>query len=195
MSLFVVSIHQLRSSIMFKSKWLFIVGLAAVLSACATGPKVRTDKDPAADLTAYKTFGFFEQLPTDQPQYSSLMTTRLKQAATRELTRLGYTYDGHAPQLRVNFFLKVSDKQEIRSSPGSARIGRYAALAGYHDIETVDYKAGTLRIDLVDVGNGSLVWLGVAEGKVPEEAVRNPGAAIDEVVASVFSNFPNPPAK
>jgi hypothetical protein len=181
---------------MRKFKWLFVVAIAALLSACATGPRIRIDKDPAVDLSAYKTFGFFEELPTDQARYSSLMSTRLRQAATRELTRLGYSYDEHAPQLRVNFFLKVADKQEIRSTSSSARVGRYVAWAGYpRDLETVEYKAGTLRVDLVDVRTNSMVWLGVAEGKVPEAAMRNPNVAIDEVVASVFRNFPNPPAK
>jgi hypothetical protein len=178
---------------MRKIKWLFIAAAAALVSACASGPQVRIDKDPAADMSAYKTFGFMSQPPRDQVRYSTLMNTRLKNAIANELQRLGYTYDERAPQLRVNFFVKVADRQDIRSTPGHG--GPYMAWAGYpRDLQTVQYKAGTLRIDLVDAAGNSLVWQGVAEGKVSQAAMRDPSAAIDEVVASIFRNFPNAPA-
>jgi hypothetical protein len=181
---------------MRRFKFLFIAAAAALVSACASGPQIRIDKDPAADMSAYKTFGFFEQLPTDQARYSTLTSTRLKLAVTNELQRLGYTYDERAPQLRVNFFVRVTDKQDIRSTPSAGRVGRYVAWAGYpRDLETVEYKAGTLSIDLVDTRSNALVWQGMAAGKLSEEAMRNPGGAIDEVVAGIFRNFPNPPKK
>jgi hypothetical protein len=177
-------------------KLLIIAAAAAVVSACASGPKIRVDKDPAANMSAYKTFGFFDHLQTDRPGYSSLMTTRLKLATTQQLERLGYTYDERSPQLRVNFFLKVADKIDIRSTANPGRVGRYVAWAGYPGtLETVDYKAGTLSIDLVDADTNSLVWQGLAEGKVSEQAMKNPGSAVDAVVASIFGNFPNQPAK
>jgi hypothetical protein len=34
------------------------------------------------------------------------------------------------------------------------------------------------------------VWQGVAEGKIEEQALRNPPQAIDAVVADIFSRFP-----
>jgi hypothetical protein len=175
---------------------------AALSTGCATGPKVRVDKDPGADMAAYKTFAFFEPAATDQARYSTLMTGRLKDATRSELERLGYTYDERAPQLRVNFFLNIIDKQELRSATASAggfyryRSGSYRAWSSYpYDIETVNYQAGTLGVDLVDVGTKALVWQGVAEGRVPKEAYRNPGQAVDAVVAELFRNFPNPPAR
>jgi hypothetical protein len=177
-------------------KLFIIAAAAAVVSACASGPKIRVDKDPAANMSAYKTFGYFDHLQTDRPDYSSLMTARLKLATTQQLERLGYTYDEKSPQLRVNFLLKVADKTDIRSTASPGRVGRYVAWAGYPGtLETIDYKAGTLSIDLVDTHTNSLVWQGLAEGKVSEQAIKNPGPAIDAVVASIFDNFPNQPAK
>jgi hypothetical protein len=171
---------------------------AGLLAACASGPHIRVDKDPAANMSAYKTFAFFDSLATDHARYSTLMTSRLKLTTRLQLERLGYRYDERSPDLRVNFFLSVANQQELRSTaaPGPGgfyryRAGSYAAWSRYpYELETKDYKAGTLSIDLVDTQTRSLVWQGVAEGRIEEQALRNPPQAIDAVVADIFSRFP-----
>jgi hypothetical protein len=175
---------------MTKIKVLFIAALAVLLSACAaSGPKVRTDRDPTANLSSYKTFGFYDQLLGDRARYSTIMSNRLRAATIEQMSKLGYTYDVRNPQLRVNFYLQVTDRVDVRSTPATGF--RPMAWAGYpRDIETIGYKAGTLRIDLVDVARSSSVWQGVAQGKIPEETLRNPGPAVDEAVRSIFRQFP-----
>ena len=168
----------------------------ALLSACATGPQIRVDQDPAADLAAYRTFGFFDQLATDRAQYTTITTSRLKQATRDQLERKGYRYTEESPDLRVNFFLNVAERQETRSTPQIGfygyRRGLYGAWSGYpYDVDTVTYRQGTLNIDVVDAKKNALVWQGVAEGRVSEKARRNPGPAIDAVVAEIFTNFPD----
>lgn len=176
---------------MIKFKVLFIAAAAVLMSACAaSGAKVRTDRDPTADLSSYKTFGFYDQLLGDRARYSTIMSNRLRAATIQQLTKLGYTYDVRAPQLRVNFFLQVAQRAEVRSTPATGF--RPVAWAGYpRDIETVGYKTGTLRIDLVDVARSSSVWQGVAEGRLPEETLSNPGPALDEAVRNIFRQFPD----
>jgi hypothetical protein len=179
---------------MRKSHWFHALTLTvAVVSGCATGPNVRVDKDPAANMAAYKTFAFFDQVSTDRARYSTIMTSRLKQATALEMKKLGYVYDEANPQLRVNFFLSVTDRQKIQQTPGAgaARFRGYSAWYGY---ETVDYKAGTLGIEIVDAKKNVLVWQGVAEGKVSAETMKNPGPALDATVAEIFRNFTNVPA-
>lgn len=174
---------------MRKFKWLFVATAAVLISACAaSGPKVRTDRDPMADLGSYKTFGFYDQLLGDRARYSSVMSNRLRAAAIAELTKRGYTYDARTPQLRVNLFLQVANRQNVRSTPAGGR-----PWMGLRDIETVGYKAGTLRIDLVDVVRNASVWQAVAEGKIPEEAMQDPGPAVDAVVRRMFQQFPDKP--
>lgn len=180
-----------------KPHWVNALALLAfVLSGCASGPTVRVDTDPDADLSTYKTFGFFDQPGTGKSQYSTIITRHLKQATIRELGRLGYTHDEAAPQLRINFVLNVADKLEIRSTPGAfgGPFG-FPAYSGFRDVETREYKAGTLAIDLVDVKTNALVWLGVAEGRLNEKTLSDPRATVDATVAEIFSNFPNAPAK
>ena len=79
---------------MRKLKWLFVAAVAVLMSACAaSGPKVRTDRDPTANLSSYRSFGFYDQLLGDRARYSTVMSSRLRAANVAELTRLGYTYD------------------------------------------------------------------------------------------------------
>lgn len=173
---------------MRKLKWLFVAAAAVLMSACAaSGPKIRSDRDPTADLASYKTFGFYDQLLGDRARYSTVLSSRLRAATIAELTKRGYTYSARAPQLRVNLFLQVANRQDVRSTPATG----FRPWMGPRDIETVGYKQGTLRIDLVDVVRNASVWQGVAEGKIPEEALNNPGQAIDEVVRGIFQQFPD----
>jgi hypothetical protein len=175
-----------------------------LLSGCATGPTIRVDKDPGADMSTFRTFAFFDQVATDRAKYSTLATSRLKLATRTQLERNGYTYNEQQPDLRVNFYLNIAEKQEVRSTPSMSmgagyygyRRGMYSAWGSYpYDVETVNYKTGTLSVDLVDAKKNTLVWQGLAEGRVKDESIRNPGPAIDAVVADIFANFPNAPAK
>src|SRR5262249_30461863 len=160
----------------------FLIMPLLVLAGCASTSTVRVDRDPGADLASYKTFGFFDQVEAGGSRYSSLLTEHLKTSTRAELERLGYVYGERAPQLRVNFCLSVSDRQEIRATPAAAPFWRFYGAWGGYDVHTEQYKAGTLTIDLVDARRSSLVWEGVAEGKVRREALEDPGTALRKIV-------------
>ncbi len=173
--------------------------LAIGLAGCASGPKIRVDSDPNANIPAFHSFGFFEPLATDKAGYSTLLTARLKVAARRELEKRGYAYADSGPELLVNFNVNVMDKTEVRSSPSTTvgfgyygyRAGMYGAWSGYpQDISTYNYRQGTLSIDVVDATRKALVWQGVAEGRITEKIRENPGAAVDSAVTEIFAGFP-----
>jgi hypothetical protein len=175
-----------------------VIAVLLAAAGCASGPAVLVDQDPTADLASYRTFAFFDEVATDRDsRYSTLLTEHLRRATRVELERLGYVYDEQAPQLRVNFFLNVQDRQEIRATPAAGGFfgyRLYPSWAGY-DVQSVSYKAGTLSIDLVDAGRNSLVWQGLVEGKVRREALEDPGVAIGKIVAEIFGSFPNHPPR
>lgn len=180
---------------------LLTLAAAAALAACATGPEIRSDTNPSARFAEYATFAFFSPLATDQAGYESVLTTRLKDATRRNLEAKGYVYSETNPDLLVNFYANIEDKQEIRSYPAGPSVGvgygYYSYRRGYYvgwntatEVQTVNYKQGTLTIDLVDAEKKMLAWQGQAEGKVSKEARRNPGPAIDAVVAEIMASVP-----
>jgi hypothetical protein len=184
----------------FRSRMMTLLALAVLgLAGCSSGPRIQVDTDPKANIPAVGSFGFFQPLATDNAGYATLLTSRLKDATRRELEKHGYRYADSNPELLVNFNLNVQDKTEVRSSPSmnagygyyGYRGGMYGAWSGYpYDVETHNYKQGTLTIDVVNAEKHALVWQSVAEGRISKEARENPGAAIDAVVTQMLAGFP-----
>src|SRR5271165_2364121 len=176
-----------------------LFALAAVLiSACASTPTIHREINPAATFGSYKTFGFLAPLATDKFPYESLLTQHLKDATRHEMESKGYAFSNGTPDLLLNFYVNIQNKQDVYTTPGSARYvgypgGYYGYRTGYYrvinpaTIETVDYKQGTLTIDLVDAKQKVLAWTATAEGRVSNDALKNPGPAIDAVVNSMMA--------
>jgi len=169
---------------------------AVLVSACASTPQIRRETNPAANFGSYKSFGFFSPLATDKASYETVFTIHLKDATRRAMESKGYVFSESTPDLLVNFYANVQDKQEIRSAPGSVGYvgygGYYRYRAGYYGgfntttVQTVNYKQGTLTIDLVDAKQKALAWTATAEGRVSSEARKNPGPAIDTLVTNMM---------
>lgn len=182
-----------------------VVALTAALFAagCATtsGPKTRIDYDKAADFSVYRTYGFPKETGTDRGGYSTLVTSYLKSSMSTAMEARGYKYSEDHPDLLVNFFMNTRERTEIRSSPNASlgygyygyRYGLYNAWPLYDEDRTVTYKVGTLNIDIVDAEKKQLVWEGVAEGRVSEEEMQNPKAAINGVVTELMRQYPGRP--
>jgi hypothetical protein len=172
-----------------------IVALA-LLGGCASGPKLRSNHDPSADFSTYRTYGFFERLGTDRSGYSTIVSATLKSAVGNEMDKRGYRLSA-TPDLLINFQARLRRTQEVTSVPGPPpfyygyRYGFYGPWPGY-DFEPMvrDYTEGTLNIDIVDRARKQLVWEGIAIGEVSEQKLRNPAAALPEVVTRIFSQYP-----
>jgi hypothetical protein len=187
---------------MNRIKLICVAAVAAVATGCATKPDYRVDYDPSVDCKAYQTFGYFEQLGTDQAGYSSLVTQHFKNATRREMEKLGYTYTETNPDLLVNFNASSSDKTEVRTrqvpSMGYGMTGYYGYRGMMYspfpmyetEVETVNYKVGTVNVDVVDAERKVLVWEGLVEGRLTKKAMENPRAAIDAVVTELFTRYP-----
>jgi hypothetical protein len=184
--------------------WVLAAAATAMLAACASGPDIRRDTNPAAQFGTYKTFGFFPQLATDKAGYESLFTSRMKEATRRVMESKGYTYTQDNPDLLLNFFANVQDKQEVRSTPESMHGGPYSmGYYGYRDpfyygmsspqVTTVNYKQGTVSIDLVDREKKILAWSATAEGRIQKKTLQNPGPVIDALAQELMAPLPAAP--
>lgn len=185
------------------SSWLWrsiLLASALWLTACASGPKVRTDQAPNVDLSSYQTFGFMTELATDRAGYTSLVTQHLKAAITAEMTARGYRLSDD-PQLLINFNSNVAQRSEVRSTTSPSlhphsyyyyRRGLYAPFPYYQtDVETVHYRVGTVNIDLVDASRKQLVWEGIAEGVLSQQDLQQPRESTARVVNHIFQQFPS----
>lgn len=181
-----------------------LLALAAstlILAACASGPTIRANTAPGANLQSYKTYSFASPLGTDRNGVETPLSGYFKEAVRREMDLRGYTFvEGGSADLMVNFHANARENVDVRSTPSSMSVG-YGGYYGYRggmygaawstpEVETVRYKVGTANIDVVDAQKKQLVWEGLAEGKLSEKVMKDPRGAVNMVVTEIFKQFP-----
>lgn len=184
-------------------KRMMFAGLAAaaLLAGCESGPQVRTNVDPSANLSAYKTYMFAEKTGTDRPGYSTPITSYFKEAIRREMDARGYKFvEGGPAELLVNFNANARENVDVRSTPGATygygygyygyRGGLYGAAAFPPEVETVRYKVGTANVDVVDLSKKQVLWEGIVEGRLTEKVMKDPRTAINNAITEMFTQFP-----
>lgn len=174
------------------------VAAVVLVAGCASGPRVYTHVDPAADFSRYQTFGFVEPLGTDRAGYQTIVSQYLKEAARREMLARGFAYAERDPDLLMNFNAHLSEK--VRNVGGAPvfgvgyynyRHGVYGAWPMYPTEPWITtYREGTLNVDLVDRSRRQMVWEGVAVDTVTDRSLENIKVGIDAAVAAVFAKFP-----
>ena len=183
-----------------------LLALAAsglVLAACSSGPTIRANTAPGANLQSYKTYTFARPLGTDRNGVETPLSGYFKEATRREMDARGYQFvESGDADLLVNFGANARDKTDVRSTPAPTygygyygyRAGAYGAWYGGSEVETVHYKVGTANIDVVDARKKQLVWEGLAEGKLSDKVMADPRAAVNLVVTEIFKQFPGNPS-
>jgi len=182
-----------------------LVGAALIAAGCASGPRVRAERDRTADFSQYKTFAFVSPLGTDREGYQTMVSQYLKSATQRELEARGLRLVEAAPQLLVNFSGRLNDRLRTSTMPATGvtvgigmgrgyynyRTGFYTAWPLYPMETHVDtYSEGTLNIDVIDAERKQMIWEGVAVGRVTEQTMDNLKPKIDEAVAAIFAKYP-----
>lgn len=170
----------------------------AMLASCATGPRIRTDADPAADFSRYATYGFYRPLAMEQSGYSSYLSDRIKASIRREMDARGYRFDEASPDLLVNFQGVIRERTDVYSVPRSDlqyfysyRAQRYFAVPVWYDEARInEYTEGTLTVDLVDASRNHLVWTGDAIGRVTQRTPQERADAADRAIAAIFQEYP-----
>ena len=181
--------------------------VTAALTACASAPlKVHTRVDPAASFSAYRTYGFVPVVGTNYGGKVTALTVFFMQAIRQEMDSRGYQYTEDSPDLFVNFNANpvagTDSKTNISPSYGYST-GYYAYRAelyglpviAFEDEETINYRVGTANIDIVDAKKKMLAWEGIAEGRLTEDMLQNPGPSIASIVSEIFEQYPGRAAK
>jgi len=175
-----------------------LIVLALGLWAC-TAFNVKTDYDSTADFSTFKTFAFGGLADVDKGGIydNSLTQKRIETAVVRELTAKGLRQVGLGePQdLLVHYWISVLDKQRLESGGTSVGVARgprggYGWGAGYGGgVTTVEYKEGTLILDLIEPTKKQLVWRATIVGTLQDSNQDNVELA-NEAIAKAFKNYP-----
>jgi len=179
----------------------------AALTSCGSSPlQVRSNADPAANLSSYRSYGFVPEPGTNREGKATALTIYFMQAVRHEMDSRGFQYTEESPDLLVNFNANPKAMPDVVTTvdPANSYQGYYAYRAGMYDIPvigvseqttTVHYRVGTGNVDLVDARRKMLIWEGIAEGRLTEDMIANPGPAIAAAVSDMFAQFPGKAAQ
>jgi len=174
--------------------------VAGILSACSSGLIVRTDVDPSADFSQYKSFAFFEPMGIEGGYNSPVFGEHFRAAISRELGKRSYRKSDN-PDLMVNVTLRADDRVRIKSHSGPYMTGNYYGRpgGGYGGSSIgVGISTGgggskpqaSVFIDVVDVNQHRVVWQGVAVVKVNDKVAQKLRDAIYTAVNKIFEQYP-----
>lgn len=176
------------------------LGLSVLLGAsgCASTARVgvTADFDHAVNFRTYRTWGWYPEQPTDTEGgpaqgYQSFLDKRIRAAVEREMAAKGLTYSEKSPDVFVAYSARVEEKQ--RANPGA--YGPYGYpywYGGWYGrnwgAPVMDYKAGTVIIDIIDARRKQLAWRGQGQAQVQEQTISEP--EVYRIVNSVLGTYP-----
>ena len=167
-----------------------LLACAGLMCACTSGPSIRSDYDRATNFATFQTYGFVTPMGTDRGGNTTIISNHFKTAISREMEARGYRLAAANPDLLVNVNTSSRERTDVQSYPSvSVGVGYYGYRGGMYsswpmypyDVSTVHYKVGTANIDVVDAARKQLVWEGIAEARITDRMLKNPGPAIDSV--------------
>ena len=183
------------------SRWVTLTIAALLLASCASGPAIETDYDHTVDFTKYRTYGFFNPMGIENPNYSSIYGSIFRDAISKEMDSRGYVQSDN-PDLLINVSGRLQEKTKVTttSDPYMAggyygyRRGMYGAWGGYNYGTTThvsNYTEGTVNVDIVDRAEKRMVWEGVAVGRVKEDRTNEQRRqAIYAGIKEMFAAYP-----
>lgn len=191
-----VMISQMTTQIAAFMRFLTVLVVVGLLVACANTPIVRSDYDPRADFSSYRTFAFMQPLSTDSAGYTTLLTERLKRAVVLQMESRGYVLRDKDPDLLINFQSNVQTMtQYVPPTPMMWGFGYgpgfYGGWPGYaFGPDIIQYNEGTLKVDLIDAKRKQLVWEGVGSSVVGNPQQTPSDAAVETMISSIFARYP-----
>jgi hypothetical protein len=193
----------MQTSSMFKtiSRFVVFAGLAVLLASCASKPTIQSDYDHTVDFSQFKTYGFFNPMGIEGPNYSSIYGSIFRDAIGKEMESRGYTMSD-TPDLMINVSGRLQDKTKVTTTTDpymsggyyGYRRGYYGTWGGYGYGTTThvsNYTEGTVNVDLVDRNAKRMVWEGVAVGRVDDSKTNEERRqSIYDGIKEMFAGYP-----
>lgn len=192
-----------RSSPGCDRKWIALLFLTtALVSACSSSLQVRSDIDPAADFSQYRSYDFFDPMGIEGGYNSPIFGEHFRAAISREMNQRRYRQDSK-PDLMVNVTIRSDDRVKMTSytapymsgayynRPGGAYYGSSLGVGVGVSQRATKVTEASVFIDLVDVEQHKVVWQGVAVLDVTDKVAQQLRDAIYTAVNEVFKQYPN----
>ena len=182
-----------------------VLAAALLVSACAYGPTVRTDFDPAANFHAYKTYSWVD---TAVPQgMNPLMFARVRASIDQALAARGYT-QANPGDFAISFTIGERDRLQVYDygpfypgwgwGHGCCGWGGWGGWGWggwgypYSSIDVDQYTERSVVIDIYDARSRRPIWHGVGTNREYRDDVDY--VKLDRAVVAALAQFPPQPA-
>ena len=175
-----------------KNGALALIGVAALwLAGCAT-MSVNSYSERGVDVRRYRTYNWAppDSWSTGDPRLDNnrFFDERVRAQVEGQLARRGFEKTAsQQPDLLVHYHASVSQQVDIR------QLDSAAAYCANNDCRPFIYDKGTLFLDFVEPGTGTLIWRGWAEGSI-DGVIDNQAwmeSRIDDAVAKILQRLPS----
>jgi hypothetical protein len=169
--------------------------------ACSSGLEVRSDEDPAANFSQYRTWNYFDPMGIEGGYNSPIFGELFREAITREMSERGYRLADN-PDLMINVTLRTDDKVKMRSytspymsgayynRPGGAHYGSAVGVGVGVSSRATKTTEASVFIDLVDSQKNRVSWQGVAVIDATDKVAQRLRDAIFTAVNKVYDQYP-----
>ena len=183
------------------SQFLMLTSAIMLLASCASKPVIETDYDHTIDFSQYTTYGFFNPMGIENPNYSSIYGSIFRAAISKEMESRGYKMSDN-PDLMINVSGRLQDKTKVTTTSDpymgggyyGYRRGAYGAWGGYGygtQTHVSNYTEGTVNVDMVDRAMKRMVWEGVAVGRIDEKRTNEESRTnIYAGIQEMFAGYP-----
>lgn len=159
--------------------------------SCSPSVKVFHDYDRQIDLSAYKSYDWKMLDKSESPQNplydNELNNKRIKTAVDKMMNIKGYQLTSESPDLFVHYHIVIEDKSVvIRESD----IHNYNSYWLGLDMNSYQYKEGSLIIDLMDAKTNELVWRGWAVAILEDLNPENVEKRMNKTIERIFEGLP-----
>jgi hypothetical protein len=149
----------------------------ALLTACASNPRVQSDFDESVDFSQYKTFNFGSQTEILDPDFHDLLGLTFSAAIEEQMRSRGYVKSDN-PDILINVSVDVEDKTQAPSYTTGCPSYTIKKSNGAYDITNningkgrgtfCRYTEGPIKIDMVDLKLNHTIWDGVSFVRIDE---------------------------
>ncbi|HZF24650.1 MAG TPA: DUF4136 domain-containing protein [Steroidobacteraceae bacterium] len=173
-----------------------VLGAAAVTSGCASNPsQPHTIRDPQANFSAFKTFGWAAEQSTQATgQPVSIVDSTIRAAITDELKRKGYEEAAASTKPDVVLNYETGKAEKVKSSPFriGVGVGGYGssggAAAGVSSSGVKNVIEGALILRVIDPARNAEVWNGSVSRELGKGSVDM--GLVQSAVADLLRDFP-----
>lgn len=164
--------------------------------SCSPSVSVFHDYDRKIDLSAYRTYDWKmldRKESVNNPLYDNeLNDKRIKAAVDKVMTNKGYQLISDSPSLYLHYHIVIEDKSVvIRESD----IHNYSTYWLGLDMNTFQYKEGSLIIDLMDAKTNGLIWRGWAVAILEDVHPAKIEKKLDLTIERILEGLPASAAK